>query len=127
MATPPTIDCALCGETIQGLIVPPEHRCRGAQAIEPYTIFKYALPVREEFTLSLPMGARILTVQVQHGIPVLWAIVRDPSEAERERRFAMRGTGHRLDEELTVHDTYIATSHLHDGDLVFHLFERDPP
>ena len=38
-------------------------------------IFKYELIVADHSKLCLPIGARILSVQVQRGTVCLWAIV----------------------------------------------------
>lgn len=81
------------------------------------TIWKYEIPLEDTFSLSMPEGAQVLTVQLQGGIPSLWAMV-EPSAPQEERRFAVIGTGNPIGE---VGD-YIATIQLHGGELVFHVF-----
>lgn len=91
-----------------------------------FTIYKYSIPIEDEFTLDLPDGARILCVQTQHDAPQLWAVV-DPEAQRITRRFAIRGTGHPVDEALAdigMSSTYRGTFQLRNGSLVFHLFER---
>jgi len=39
------------------------------------TVFKYSVPVEDYFSLDLPKGARIFTVQTQYSEPQLWALV----------------------------------------------------
>ncbi len=41
-------------------------------------VYKYELKVDDVTELQLPSGAEILTVQVQYGIPCLWALI-DPN------------------------------------------------
>ena len=89
----------------------------------PKTIWKYNVVVEDDFVLSMPKGAQVLTVQVQHqvkygkegdvtfmrdgkwisppvkisegDVPALWAIV-DPDAPKEERKFRLVGTGHAL-------------------------------
>lgn len=58
-------------------------------------IFKYPLRVDDRQTVQLPKGAELLTVQVQHGSPCLWALVDEAAETE-SRVILMYGTGHAL-------------------------------
>lgn len=85
------------------------------------SIWKFACRVETEFTVSMPSGAQILCVQVQNGIPCVWAIC-DVSALLTTRAFALFGTGHPfITDERFV---YVGTFQLHDGGLVFHLFDR---
>lgn len=83
------------------------------------TVFKYPVPITDTFTLRLPDEAEVLSVAVQSGSVYLWALL-DPSQATEPRRFRLAGTGHPITEELLI---FIGTVLLHDGALVFHLFE----
>jgi hypothetical protein len=80
-------------------------------------VYKYWLTVGDQ-TVTLPAGARILAVQLQHGEPQLWALV-DPSQPMETRRLAMIGTGHDAPEKAT----YISTFQMNEGHLVVHVFE----
>ncbi len=84
------------------------------------TIHKYPLTLTDEQSLSMPQGARPLSVQVQRGVPCLWAIV-DPSEDIRPIRVRMVGTGHPMEED-GINWRFVGTIQLHDGALVFHFF-----
>lgn len=84
------------------------------------TVFKYEVPIRNEFTLELPRGAEILDVQVQRDQPQLWALVH-PTNPLVKRTFHVVGMGHTLP-NLEAFD-HIGSFQLHDGALVFHLFE----
>ena len=81
-------------------------------------IFKYDIIIRDDFSISMPIGAEILSVKVQHGIPKLWAIVDDQADKE-SRAFQIYGTGHVAPENGTFIDTFLMC----DDDLVWHLFE----
>ncbi len=41
-------------------------------------IFKYTLHLNDSIKIKMPVGAEILTVQLQYGKPQLWALV-DPN------------------------------------------------
>lgn len=49
-------------------------------------IFKYQMPVLEEFTMQLPKGAEIIRMDDQDGMFWLWAVV-DTRCADEERKF----------------------------------------
>lgn len=83
-------------------------------------IWKYPLEIRDLQTLMVPEGATILTVQAQHDIPVLWALV-DPKAPKVRRDFEILGTGNPVEEGER---NYIATIQTHGGQLVWHVFEQ---
>jgi hypothetical protein len=86
------------------------------------TVWKYEIPIADEFTLDLPDNAELLTVQVQpmQGVMV-WALV-NPEAPKRRRTFHLAGTGHPM--EYKPHDLrFIGSFQLDGGALVFHLFE----
>ena len=82
-------------------------------------VYKYPVPVADEFDLTLPQGAEILHVAVQNYRPQLWALV-DPDAPREERRFEVRGTGGPVDDYLHHLGTFL----LADDTFVGHLFER---
>lgn len=85
-------------------------------------IFKYT--IEPDAYIEMPNGARILSVQVQNGVPVLWALV-DPDAPLKRRDIRVYGTGHSI--RLEVEDLeYLGTFQMHDGALVFHAFEVLP-
>ena len=83
------------------------------------TIWKYPIPIADEFTLEMPESATVLTVQIQYREPQLWALV-DPKAPKVMRSFCIRGTGHEFNDE---EGRYIGTYQQWDGRLVLHLFE----
>lgn len=88
------------------------------------TVYKYAVPYpNDDFILNLPEGAEILTVQVQFGRPQMWALVDTGENVPLvPRHFRFAGTGHSLE----LHGTYlyIDTIQMHEGTLVWHIFEH---
>ena len=86
-------------------------------------VYKYSLPISDNFSLAMPKGAEILTVQTQHNSPNLWALV-DPTFDELEMRyFFSRGTGHPIDISENVKLNYIGTIQMLSNNFVWHLFE----
>lgn len=90
-----------------------------------WTIRKYPVPSQDQFIIEMPMFAKILTVQSQNDKPMFWAIV-DPESALEKRSFLLVVTGDPL--SINPHYlAYIGTFQMFGGDLVFHLFEVNPP
>lgn len=84
------------------------------------TVYKYEIPIADEFGLVLPCGAQVLSVQVQRDQPCIWALV-DPQEHKKRRRlFRFAGTGHPISASNLL---FIGTFQMDNGALVFHLFE----
>lgn len=87
------------------------------------TIWKFPLVIKDEQTITIPGGAKILTVQLQKGDLYIWAIV-DPNEPLRDRTIYVRGTGHPLNFSINKAIRYVGTFQLSAGDLVFHVFQK---
>lgn len=86
------------------------------------TVFKYGIPMTDNFTLMLPQGAKILSVQEQHDMPQMWCLVDDNAPLSEARLFRLAGTGHPIympKEKLH----YVGTWQSLGGRLVWHLFE----
>lgn len=81
------------------------------------TVYKYPIPIYDEFGFLMPKGAEILHVNQINDVPYIWALV-DTMEPLESYSFALRGTGHNAD----IVGKYIGTFQMHDGQLVFHLF-----
>lgn len=64
-------------------------------------IFKYQMPVLEEFTMELPEGAEIIRMQDQGGMFWLWAVINTdrPNEARYFRAFK---TGAKIPDGLNL-------------------------
>jgi hypothetical protein len=86
------------------------------------TIWKYPLPVDDCFFVTMPVGARLLSVQMQDGQPCLWALV-DPTAAKIGRLLRVYGTGSPISGDPGA---FVGTFQMHGGALVFHLFDGAP-
>lgn len=80
------------------------------------TIWKFQLNVTDVQPISIPAGARPLSVQVQAGVPCLWALV-DPHAKRATLYVRTFGTGHTCDADVS---SFVGTYQL--GALVFHVF-----
>jgi len=83
-------------------------------------VWKYEIPIQDEFTIQIPRGSDILYVDVQRGKPCLWALV-DPNERLTSYQFILMGTGHLIKTDLAL--THRGSFRLCEGAVVFHLFE----
>jgi len=87
------------------------------------TVWKYPLRITDDQELRLPKGARVLTIQAQHDVPCLWALV-DSQETETELwQLVMLGTGHQAPPDLAWFQ-YAASYQVQQGRLIFHVFLR---
>ena len=62
---------------------------------------------------------RFLTVQMQHGVLVLWALV-DPLQPKEQRTINIFGTGG------PAPDTGVYIGTVQDGGMVWHVFQGEP-
>lgn len=85
------------------------------------TVWKFPIQVEDTFDMHMPRGAQVLSVQVQAGSPVMWALV-DPDAKVEERWFRVAGTGHAVDDEKFP--VFIGTFQLEAFGLVFHVFAQ---
>ena len=84
------------------------------------TIYKYPLSLQTTTELEMPVGAKILSIQMQGGLPTIWALVQEEARDET-RTFLVFGTGGPLDDYVLTYP-HIAT--VQDGSLVWHIFEK---
>lgn len=82
-------------------------------------VWKFPLEVTDSQCIQMPTDAEILCVQMQAGQPCLWAQV-DPQAEKGPRYIWIVGTGHELPDFVM---RYIGTFQMHQGALVFHVFE----
>jgi len=85
------------------------------------TIWKFPLSSDDETSVKMPKGAKILDVQVQRGIAVLWALV-DTTAPSTRRRLMVKGTGNDCG-DVPYHGEHVGTYQLLGGALVFHVFD----
>ena len=87
------------------------------------TIWKFQLETTDKQSIEMPIGAVILSVQTQHDILCMWAMV-DTEDVKETRFFEVFGTGHEVHCDMGVMRKHIGTYQVSGGNLVFHLFER---
>ena len=86
------------------------------------TIWKFPFSTSDCFTIEMPTGTTVLSVQTQFAVPCLWALV-DPAEQRTvAREFRVYGTGH----HIAVPGEYVGTYQEDGGSLVWHLFDEGP-
>ena len=86
-----------------------------------YEIWKFPLKVERETKIEMSEGAHILCVQLQHGTPHIWAVVRPyPKEPKKVYTFHTYGTGHPMS-AVEANRAYVGTYQLEDG-TVWHVF-----
>ena len=84
-------------------------------------IWKYEIPIQSAgaFTLRIPQGAKLLAVQKQDDVPMLWALV-ETINAKVGREFLVQGTGHEF--AIGKGFEYVAT--WQSGLYVWHLLDK---
>lgn len=82
------------------------------------TIHKY--PIVSKTKLNLPIDAKFLSVQTQHGRAVAWFLIDADTSLFETRSFSFYGTGHDMPNDP---GEYLGTTQLQDGTFVYHLFE----
>lgn len=85
------------------------------------TVWKYTLDEWQTgpFSLNIPLGGRILDLQMQDGSPAIWVLVNTERE-KQQRHFLVVGTGHPIT-DLTTDPKHVGTFQW--GFFVGHLFE----
>ena len=88
-----------------------------------YAIYKYPLRFNSigAETIDMPVGARILSVQMQGDTITLWALVQPGSKTETVR-FTMIGTGWELPDDFATKNLYLGTVQYES--LVWHIFKN---
>ncbi len=84
-------------------------------------IWKFPIIDPSLIVFNMPEGSKILTIQMQNDKPCIWALVNPENKLEK-RGFKLFGTGQSIDDDMTKM-RYINTIQMHNGNLVFHLFE----
>lgn len=85
------------------------------------TIYKYSIETTDEQNINMPEMAEILTVQIQYGRPYIWALV-DTENEQGVKTIEVFGTGNPIPDGVR---SYIGTYQLLNGELIFHVFEKN--
>lgn len=82
-------------------------------------VWKFTIPNGAKFTVEMPTGARVLTAQVQDGVPVVWALI-DTAMVPCTRTFLTVWSGENVN-SYEREPVYISTFTVNTS--VYHLFE----
>ena len=84
------------------------------------SVWKFPITSPGKVVIAMPKGSKVLCVQVQHGVPCIWALC-DTDAKKKDRTFYAYSTG-------DVHGSnkceYIGTFQFNAGNLVYHVFEE---
>ena len=83
-------------------------------------IYKYPIKIVDEQTIDMPFGANIISLQMQNGAAVMWAIV-NPKANLTSVKIRIFGTGEEIPSGSALR--YIGT--IHDRKFVWHVFIDD--
>ena len=84
-------------------------------------IYKFPFALSDKTVITMPRSAQILCVQVQAGLPCIWALIREIDGPTIDRTYTTYGTGHQHE---AITGRYVGTYQLDGGALVFHVFEN---
>lgn len=83
------------------------------------TIYKYQIHVTDLFSIKLPVGYEVLSIQAQDDVPFMWCKV-DKDAPTKNVYLSCIGTGHEIPPSVKK---YLGTFQLRGGHFVGHLFE----
>lgn len=83
------------------------------------TIWKFPIKITDVQKVEMPMGAEILSAQMQNGDLCLWALV-SPANNKELRTIEIHGTGNYVE---PADRKFIGTAQMAGGALVWHVFE----
>jgi hypothetical protein len=88
-------------------------------------IYKYEIVEDDKLSISLPIGAEILCVQIngKDNKPYIWALV-DTTKENEDRYFELYYTGEEIPYDMGIVRKYVGTYQHLGGVIVCHLFER---
>lgn len=85
-------------------------------------IFKYQMPVLEQFTMQLPQGAEIVRMADQGGMFWLWAVVRTDVPDEPRKFWAFK-TGGKMPDNVPLKFVGFCAVHVQ-MELGLYIFEE---
>ena len=96
------------------------------------SIYKYEIliggGIDDKPVIEMPVGYKILSVQMQHDKPCLWAVVNSEAKEPHEMvrvQFLWLGTGWNIDDHGHLNDyDFVQTLQMSGGGLVFHLLMK---
>ena len=86
-------------------------------------VWKFPLEQVPAQVIEIPAGSELLSIEVQNGIPCIYALV-DPKEKNKKLIWIdVVGTGDQIVIESGMR--FMKTVMLHNGDAVFHIFVKE--
>lgn len=86
-------------------------------------IFKYQMPVSEEFSMRLPKGAEIIRMDGENGHLWLWAVVDTDQEDEERKFYAFKCGGSGLADKDNLIYRGCAAIYIQ-AELMLYIFEE---
>lgn len=90
-------------------------------------VWKFELELRSGVQrVGLPRNSKVLSFDVQHDIPCIWALVDPEPEGVsgvEERQFVLTGTGHTIEVPAGRKLLHVGTALHVGGTFVWHVFE----
>jgi len=89
------------------------------------TIWKFQLSTIDVQFINMPIGAEMLSLQIQNNIPCIWCLV-DKSKETEDIMFEIFGTGGSIHYDMGVERKYMGTyqNEMFGESFTWHLFER---
>lgn len=85
-------------------------------------IWKYQMPVKEQFEMSLPEGAQIIRMAGENGYLWLWAVVNTEAPLET-RYFKSFKAGGTMPDDMALH-VFRGMAHIYiQAELMLYIFE----
>ena len=84
------------------------------------TIHKQMITFHHEQQIMLPIGAQVLTIEMQFDQPCIWYLC-DPSKPVVAHTIRVVGTGIALPDDMNLF-IYKGTMQIRDGEVVYHAF-----
>lgn len=85
-------------------------------------IWKYPLVIASSQEITVPSGARLLSVINQGNHPTLYYLVNPHTQTKTRRQILILGTGHSLSQETAASFNFIGT--ITADEFVWHIFEQ---
>lgn len=83
-------------------------------------VWKYEIAIRNRFTLSMPIGAKILSAHTQNSKAYMWALV-DPEAGIELRHLILVWGGWDVPDDI---GDFVGTIPLAEGAFSFHVWEK---
>lgn len=81
-------------------------------------IFERELKLADLQVLTVPWNSKMLTVQVQNGVPCIW-YESDPNNSLTDIKIAIYATGQDMPD---IKQTYIATFQMEESKKIYHVY-----